>query len=211
MATERGNLFVADWKARNQFKQDSKRQATNDFQSSIAGAGTTPLSEFQNTENTRYAMDNVGWNKAQELRQKAEAADVGATPPPGGQYDRRYNYATDEMEWIEKDPSNFWKANKRELIGMGGALLGMLVGAPGLGYGLATSARDIYKSRDDRRDLRSDRRQWNYDQALQAQAEEDARRANTGNLFRSGGEGVVEYATKDLSKKKKDQYVRANV
>lgn len=214
MATERGNLFVSGLKARNQFKQASRGQAAADWQASRAGTGTTPLSEFESNKNTRYAMNNVGWDKAQGLRRKAEAADgeAGVTPPSSGQWDRRYNYTTDEMEWIQKDPSNFWKANKDELIRMGGAVLGTIL-LPGagtmLGAQLAGTARDIYKMRDARRDFKSDKRQAFAD-LVEHEKEVDAYnyQHRGANLFRSGGEGVVEYATKDRTNKKKDQYIR---
>lgn len=203
---------AANQQANKQFQANSKKQARADWENSFYGrGGSTPLSEFQTNKNTRYAMEKIGWDKAQGLRRDAEAADKGATPPPGGQFDRRYNYSTGEMEWLEKTPGNFWKANKRELIQMGAMTLGGVLLGPGgmmLGKSLADTGMGIYDARKARRAIRDDRRDWEYEMGQQAAAEEAAKQANMGNLFKSAGEGVVEYATKDLSAKKRDQYVR---
>lgn len=206
---------VAKEPAAKQFKGASKDQARNDYTASFYGrGGSTPLSEFQSSKNTRYAMDKIGWDKSQGLRRDAEAADAAnpeAAPTGGNKWDRRYNYANDEMEWKKKEDSNFWTANKRELIQMGAMTLGGVLLGPGgmmLGRSLAQTGMDIHDARKARRAARADRRDFNYEQAQQSAAEDEARRANMGNLFRSGGEGVIEYATKDLSSKKRDQYVR---
>jgi hypothetical protein len=196
-------------------KGASKKQARADWDASFYGkGGTTPLSQFQNTKLNRYAMNNVGWDKAQANRRAAEAADVGAVSPDGkggNRWERRFNHVTGEMEWLEKEDSNYWKANKNELIQMGAMTLGGLLLGPGgmmLGKSLADTGRNIKVARDVRRDIQHDKRQWEYEEGQEAAAQEAARRANMGNLFRSGGEGVVEYATKNLAGKKRDQYVR---
>lgn len=211
MATERGNLFISGLKAKKDLQSQSRDQARAGWEAARAGVpGSAPLDEFLSSDNTRYARDVIGWDKAQDMRKKAEAADVGATPPPG-RWDRRYNYVTNEMEWVQKDPSNFWKANKDELIQMGGFIAGSLVGMPMLGAGLAKTARDVYKIRDARRDFKDDKREWEYQQMLDAQ---DAARygPQRGNLFKNIGEGTVEWATKDIERnKRKGTYERGAV
>lgn len=212
--TQLGQNFVDSLRASKQFQRDSRKQVEADWNNSFYGrGGTTPLSEFEKNKNTRYAMNNVGWDKAQDLRRKAEAADVGAVAPPGGgnKWDRRYNYATNEMEWVQKEDSNFWKANKDELIQMGGFLAGGLVGMPMLGYSLAKTARDVYKIRDARRDFKDQKRDWEYQQALDQQREIDSG-PHGGNLFKNIGEGTVEWATKDVERnKRKGTYERGAV
>lgn len=212
-----GNLFAGWTKSSLQNAAQRKNHVAGDMvrgDSFQAVRNKMADNNYLSNDNTQFARDVIGWDKAQGMRQKAEAADVGAVSPDGkggNRWDRRYNYTTDEMEWVAKKPSNFWKANKDELIQMGGALVGSII-LPGygtmLGAQLAKTGRDIKKARDARRDIRDDRREWAYEQAVAESEAEAERRRNMGNLFRSGGEGVIEYATNDLSKKKRDQYVR---
>lgn len=222
MASELGKSFVDSLRASKQFRADSTKQAQAGFDAAWAGVpGSTPLDQFQSDKNTRYARDVVGWDKAQNLRKQAEAADTEAATPPPGRWDRRYNYVTNEMEWIPKESSNFWRANKDELIQVGGALAGGIVGSivPGIGtvYGaslgrsLAKTGRDIYKTRQARRDVRDAKRDWDYQQALLAD-EEAKYGPKSGNLFKNAGEGVVEWATKDVERnKRKGTYERGAV
>lgn len=192
-----------------------KKHLRNEWQNAFKGVpGSTPLSEFQSNKNTRYARDVVGWDKAQGLRRAAEAEDAAnpMAPPPGkGQWEKRYNYVADDMEWLEKTPGNYWKANKNELMTMAAMAAGGLILGPGgmlLAKSLTDTGKGIYEARKGRREFQDQKREFDYAQAQEAQAQEDARRANMGNLFRSGGEGVIEYATKDIGSKKRDQYVR---
>lgn len=219
-----GTSFFKDALVAANTKSASKGQARAGWEAARAGVpGSAPLSEFLSSKNTRYAYENIGWDKAQGLRKTAEAADAAhpEAPPPGGRYDRRYNYANDEMEWIQKEPSNYWKANKDELIQLGGTLAGGIVGSIvpviGTAYGamlgrsLAKTGRDVYKVRQARRDVRNEERDWNYQQALQSQ-EAERYGPQSGNLFRNAGEGVVEWATKDVERnKRKGTYERGAV
>jgi len=124
---------------------------------------------------------------------------------------KRTNKLTGETETVlarDRDrESNFYRRYKKPILQGGAGLLGFLVGGPGgamLAASLAGTARDIKVARDQRREVRDARRDWENEQ----RSMESLYQPEAGNLFRASGEGVVEYATDDISKKKRDQLVR---
>ena len=146
---------------------------------------------------------------------KEDAAKYGMNDY-GMKWVSKKNRLTGETEVTQDkdDPreSNFYRRYKDNIITVGGGILGGILGSivPGIGTaygamagaGLAKSTRDAYKARAARRKIHDLKRDWENDPRNQPWQPTGA------NLYQSAGEGVVEYATKDVEKKKKGQYVR---
>lgn len=126
---------------------------------------------------------------------------------PGTHWANRFNRITDQNEVIADkngDDSNFWRKYKKPLIQVGGGVLGFLVGGPSgavAGANLAGTIRDAYAARVDKRKFKDWQRDW----------ENDPRNKpwepTPGHVYQSAGEGVVDFQTKDVDKKRKQAYV----
>lgn len=138
--------------------------------------------------------------------------EVGFEGRPGvDKWIQRRNNLTGETDWVlERDThreSNFYRRNKDAIITGGAGVLGFALGGPAgamAAASLANTTRDIYKARDEHRRVRMANEDFNND--LRRQQQQD--QPEGGNLFRSAGEGVVEYATKDVANRRKGTYVK---
>lgn len=134
-----------------------------------------------------------------------EAAKYG-TQAPGTRWASRYNRITGETEIIadKQGESNFWRKYKKPLIQLGGGVLGFLVGGPTgavAGANLAGTIRDAYAARVDKRKYKDYKRDWENDPNNQPWE------PTGGHVYQSAGEGVVDFQTKDVDKKRKEAYV----
>ena len=143
-----------------------------------------------------------------------ELGDAGQNEKGGGAnyWIKLHNNLTGEdsydRDYDEKDESNYWRAHKRNIIMGGAGAVGFLLGGPALALtaaSLAGAARDAYAARVERRKLQDAKRDWDNEQL----AEAAANAPQYGNLFKSAGEGVVDWNTSDVDKnKRRDTYVR---
>lgn len=167
------------------------------------------------------ALTNKAYDKA--VGDLYETGDVSAEEASklgpadfGMKWEHRTNRLTGETETIQdKDQpreSNFWRRNKENAIRAGGAIAGGVVGSIvpviGTAYGaaagasLADTTRKAYAARADRRKILDLKRDWENDPRNQPW------QPTGGRLYQSAGEGVVEYNTKDVEKKKKGTYLK---